>query len=96
MNVVRNVLMKCRPAPWLAGLLAALLLATAARADGPAVCGAAIDVPTERRAPLVAFAEQLGLKQVDAFVGTVTAVRRTGPVPGWSSPTRRAARGTSG
>ena len=81
MNVVRNVLMKCRAAPWLAGLLAALLLAVAVHADGPVVCGAAIDVPAERRAPLVAFAEQLGLKQVDAFVGTVTAIRRTGHVP---------------
>ena len=70
-----------RIAPWLAGLLAALLLAAVARADQPLVCGAAIGVPVERSAPLEAFARELGLKQIDAFVGTVAAVRRTGHVP---------------
>lgn len=67
--------------PWLAGLLAALCLAVAARAEAPLVCGAAIGVPPERSAPLAAFAREIGLEEVDAFVGTVAAVRRTGHVP---------------
>ncbi|MGE5147499.1 MAG: ribonuclease domain-containing protein, partial [Candidatus Eiseniibacteriota bacterium] len=64
-----------------AGVFAALFLTIAARADQPLVCGAAIDVPDARSAPLEAFAREIGLKQIDAFVGTVAAVRRTGHVP---------------
>jgi len=70
-----------RVAPWLAAILAALLLAAPARADGPMVCGAAIGVTPERRAPLEAFAREIGLQQIDAFIGTITAIRRTGQLP---------------
>ncbi|HVO17303.1 MAG TPA: ribonuclease domain-containing protein [Alphaproteobacteria bacterium] len=70
-----------RVAAWLAAILAALAIAAPVRADGPIACGAAIGVTPERRAPLEAFAREVGLQQIDAFVGTVTAIRRTGQLP---------------
>jgi hypothetical protein len=67
----------------LAGLLAALALAVgAARADEGAACGAKLAaVSTSQRAPLATFAREVGLTHVDAFVGTVVTLRRTGRLP---------------
>jgi hypothetical protein len=65
----------------IAVLLAALLLAVGvAHAEG-AVCGPAVEVPAAERAVLVSFARDVGLEQIDAFVGTVATLRKTGRLP---------------
>ena len=66
---------------WLAGFLALLLAAGVARADETAVCGADIAVRSADRRPLAAFARQVGLIHIDAFVGTVAHLRKTGRLP---------------
>ena len=65
----------------LAGVLAALVLANGANAEGAPVCGAAIEVSDAQRAPLAAFARANGIRQVDAFVGTVAALWKDGRLP---------------
>jgi hypothetical protein len=65
-------------------VLVALLVGSAAagvaRAEG-AVCGPAVEVPAAERAALVSFARDVGLEQIDAFVGTVATLRKTGRLP---------------
>jgi ribonuclease T1 len=70
-----------RVVTWMAVLLATLLVGGAAYAEGVAVCGAAIEVSDDQRAPLAAFAQANGLTQIDAFVGTVAALWKAGRLP---------------
>ena len=67
---------------WLAPLLGALLLFGAAHADGSVVCGAAVEASAAQREALAAFAHEAKLARVEAFVGTVAALRATGRLPG--------------
>ena len=65
---------------WLAGLVFALVPVSMAHAEVPA-CGAEVYVGTATRGPLASFARQVGLAEIDAFVGTVATLRSTGRLP---------------